>query len=106
MFIWMFDVSPVIAALCGPRPKVIWHVEHGNTSLAVIDMTDRSPIMRQYRWLLCAGYRGDLREVIGDFKVWPQAVETWNYWVNYLAAGGTVAAWKEHSLHQRASEVY
>ena len=106
MFFWMFDISPLIAALTGPRPKVIWHAEHGNTSLALIDASDRFPIMRHYRWLLCAGYRGNLREVIGDFTVWPTAVDAWPQWTGHLAAGGTVAQWKHDQQAQRQSETY
>lgn len=106
MFIWMFDVSPLIAALTGPRPKVIWHAEYNDTSLALIDASDRSPILRHYRWLLCAGFRGDLREVIGDFTSWPAAVDAWRQWTGYLDAGGTVAQWKNHQQAQRQSEIY
>jgi hypothetical protein len=106
MFFWMFDVSPLIAKLVGPRPKVIWHAEFGNTSLALVDACDHMPIMRRYRWLLCAGYRQDLREIIGDFSSWPEAQAAWQQWSAYLAKSGTVAAWKEHSARQRQSEVY
>jgi hypothetical protein len=46
MVFWMFDVSSLIAKLVGPRPKVIWHAEFGNTSLATVDACDHMPIMR------------------------------------------------------------
>jgi hypothetical protein len=106
MFIWMFDVSPLIAALTGPRPKVVWSGQYGNTLLALVDASDRMPVMRHYRWLLCAGYQRDLREVIGDFGSWPVACEAANQWHSYLAGGGTVARWKEHQQAQRQSEIY
>jgi hypothetical protein len=53
------------------------------------------PIMRRYRWLLCARYREDLREIIGDFISWPEAQAAWQQWSAYLAKSGTVAAWKD-----------
>jgi hypothetical protein len=102
MFFWMFDVTPVL----GAKPKVIWHNDYGDTTLALIDMSGKSPILPHNRWALCAGYRGDLREIIGDYTVWPEAAAACEQWGRYLAGGGTVAAWKEHAAAQRQSEIY
>jgi len=105
-FFWMVNVSPVIRALTGPRPHVIWHVTSGDTTLALVNACDRMPILQKHSWLLCAGFRGELREVIGDYGSWPAACEAANQWHNYLAGGGTVAQWKEHQQAQRQSEIY
>jgi hypothetical protein len=105
-FFWMVDVSPVIRALTGPKPHVIWHATYGDTTLALVNASDRMPILQKHRWLLCAGYRGELREMIGDYTDWSAADAACRQWADYLAKGGTVAAWKEHTAHQRQSEVY
>jgi hypothetical protein len=44
--------------------------------------------------------------VIGDYTTWPAADAAARQWADYLAKGGTVAAWIEHSARQRQSEVY
>jgi hypothetical protein len=111
---WIFDVSPHIAAITGPRPKVVWTADFADSSLALIDASDRFPWIRQTlgdfkagpRFLLCAGYRGDIREVLGEYRDYTAARNASVAWADYLQAGGTVAQWKVDSAAQRASEIY
>jgi hypothetical protein len=65
-----------VAADCGAdRSATKGRVEQPvrNTLLVLVNASDRMPVMRHYRWLLCAGYQRGLREVIGDFNSWPAA---------------------------------
>lgn len=111
---WIFDVSPQINAVTGPRPKVTWTVDIGDTSLFLIDASDRFPTVRQVlgdlragpRWLLCAGYRGDIREQLGEYRDYPAAYAAAVYWCDYLHGGGTVAQHKVDAAAQRAREIY
>ena len=111
---WIFDISPQISAITGPQPKVMWNVDIGDTSLFLIDMSDRFPTVRHMlgdlragpRWLLCAGYRGDMREVLGDYRDYETARAACVQWGDYLTAGGTVAQYKVDAAARRASQVY
>ena len=48
-FFWMVDVSPVIRALTGPKPHVIWHATYGDTTLALVNASDRMPILQKHQ---------------------------------------------------------
>ena len=79
----------------GPKPHVIWHATYGDTTLSLVNASDRMPILQKHRWLLCARYRGELREMIGDYNNWPAADAAARQWSDYIAP--RAAPWRRGS---------